>query len=282
MRRSKKDSTTRRSKRKRRRPLRRCTGPTVLEFPERALLWERETAMRLKRSLSPHPNAMFVVAGLELACKAFGAWSDLSHQGDFQVAMITLFIKATNDIVAAFLLCRSGYYFPAWPLTRRCVEATELMEYFRKHPGSVIEWLENDPKFYHLAWIRRELPASQERRNFYDTVNETTHSNWREAHLFSSPGEITDSRRPYLGPFQLEMPEKGPTSMLPGRIAYPPREFHQLCADLVSDQWKALLEDPNSATNYPFSGKMGSRSGEVTRRLASWMESLMRDARGFD
>jgi len=230
--------------------------------------------MRLNSSLNPHPNAKFIVAGLELVWNAFGAWSGLPHEGDFQVAMITLFVKVMNDICAAFLLARSGYYLRAWPLIRGCIEATELMEYFRRHPDRIIEWLEKDPAFDHTGWIRWKLPASQHRKQFYDMVNETIHANWRQAHLFSSPGEITGRRRLYVGPFQLAMEHKNPISMLAGIVAYPLREFYHFCGDLVSDQCKALVEDLDTATKYPFSAKMGRGPGEITPRLVNWMQSL--------
>ena len=270
----KKASAESKSKRKRRHPLRRSREPSVVVFPEPTSLWQREIDIRLRSSVSPHRDEKWVLAALALAWKAFRAWCNVAHPGDLEVAMITLFVKAMNDICAALLLCRSGYYLPAWPLIRGCVEATELMEYFRRHPDRLIEWLEKDPDFDHTGWIRWKLPASQLRKQFYDTVNEIIHANWREAHLFSTPGEITGGRRLYVGPFELAMEQKNPIAMLAGIIAYPLREFYHLCADLVSQEWKALVEDLDSLTNYPFSAKMGRGSREVTPRLASWMESL--------
>jgi len=230
--------------------------------------------MRLRSSVSPHRDEKWVLAALALAWKAFGAWSNVAHHGDLEVAMITLFVKAMNDIFAGLLLCRSGYYLPAWSLVRGCVEATELVEYFRRHPDRLIEWLEKDPDFDHTGWIRWKLPASQQRKQFYDLVNETVHANWRQAHLFSSRGEITGRRRLYVGPFELAMEHRNPIAMLSIIIAYPLREFYHLCADLVSEEWKALVEDLDSARDYPFSAKMGKGSREVTPRLANWMQSV--------
>ena len=63
------------------------------------------------------------------------------------------------------------------------LEAAELMDYLKRHPGEIRGWLDKENRFDSLSWLRDQLPKTELRKLMFD---EASHANFRNIDALSS------------------------------------------------------------------------------------------------
>jgi hypothetical protein len=179
----------------------------------------------------------------------------VEYQEALQISLHYLFVKSFNDLLAAVSLSKSGYPFQSWPLIRGGVEAAELMEYLYHHPEDTRKWINKEERFDSLAWLRRELPKSDFRKNFYNTVNDSTsiHVNLRAIDAFSTiRSEEKGVRYLSVGPNPFPMEEPNPIGVVSAIISYPVRVLWQSDPRVVDSTWVATFHSFDAEADFPF------------------------------
>ena len=245
------------SRRRRFDPIRR-EGVTTFSFEPPEFFPAREAAARL----NTYPHEAWFIKGLNLAYRLFTARAPTVYTDEAPIVLGHLCIKALNDLLVAVSVVKSGYHFQSWPLLRGGLEAAELMDYFLRHPDEIRGWLNKDKRFDSISWVRRHLPHTEPRNQFFDLLNENSHANFRNIAVLSAwksgPGKTTQ----VVGPLPFPIQEPNPLTMAANLISYPIRVLWLAEPDAVSSEWISEFNDFDLATGFLLGEDWTSKSAE--------------------
>jgi hypothetical protein len=226
-------------------------GQVGINFEPTQLFDIREIAAR--RHKYPYEHRFWV--GVNFGRDLLTTRAKVEYREVLQISLHYLFVKSFNDLLAAVSVSKSGYPFQSWPLIRGGFEAAELMDYLHRYPEDTVKWINKEERFNSLTWLRHELPKSELRRNFYNTVNDSTstHVNLRPIDAFSTlRSDENEIRYLSVGPNPYPIEEPNPIALASIIISYPVRVLWQSDPSIMDSNWVTRFHSFDAGADFPF------------------------------
>ena len=127
------------------------------------------------------------------------------------------------------------------------------MDYLYRHPEYVEEWINKESRFDNLARLKEELPQTDLRRTFYNTINDLFHANLRPIDAFGTL-HIGEEGNRYLivGPNPYPIEGSNPIDFASTFISYPIRILWHSHASIMDSEWVARLHKFDAEANFPY------------------------------
>lgn len=229
-------------------------GQVGISFEPIQFFGSREAAARM----NSYPSEDRVWTGIDLGRDLLTTRARVEYCGPLSIALLYLFVKGFNDLLAAVSISKSGYSFQSWPLIRGGFEAAELMDYLSRHPENTEKWVDKETRFDSLSWLRNELPQPDLRQQLYDDLNDITHANLRPIDAFNTL-RIGDGGIRYLvvGPNPLPIYGANPVDLVSSFISYPVRVLWQSDRGVMDRDWVARFHSFDAETKFVFGEAWG-------------------------
>ena len=124
------------------------------------------------------------------------------------------------------------------------------MDYFKRNPKYIQGWLDKEKRFDGLSWVRDHLPNTEQRKQLFDVLNETSHANFRNIDALSSWESGPNQRTLAVGPLPFPTKEQNPLTFAASLISYPVRVLWLSDQSVVSSDWVSRFNEFDSATGF--------------------------------
>lgn len=225
-------------------------GVTSIAFDSADRIVNHECLSVLGSTSWPHPLFVQFLHGLQLAQELCAARSEKRYAGYHHVVVTTLFVKMTNDLLAATVLVRAGYNLQVFPCLRSSLETAELMEYLHLNPDCVEDYIRARGRFERdTSWIRSELPHPDTRRALYDFLNYLTHPNLKGLNAYTSY-DLNDSVSVIqVGPVEPRSALLKPYALAIALLAYGVRTLSNEDPTAVQAGWHETFDHFDESAN---------------------------------